>query len=336
MATNKHAQIRYKALDRCFSNPGRKYFWKDLLEACNDAIIAYSPDSSGISRRQLLEDIKFMESEQGWAIELVRHKDGREVYYRYSDNSYSISNQPLNESEVSQLKEALFTLSRFRGMPQFGWVEEVTTKLESGLGITSGAVGVIQFEENPFLKGLSFITPLFHAIVNQDCVSITYQGFRQLEPSKQEFHPYLLKQYNNRWFLFGRTNGYDGLTNLALDRVTDISESKTAFVPNSDIDFEEYFEDVIGVSVDLDEPTQKLRLQISTEEWKYVESKPLHGSQTVVQRGEDGVEIELELRINHELIAQILSRGTGIKVLSPLAFQKQIAGIIDGMKKNYI
>lgn len=336
MATNKHAQIRYQALDRCFSNPGRKYFWKDLLEACNDSITSYSPESSGISRRQLFEDIKYMESEQGWAIELERYKDGREVYYRYSDTSYSINNQPLNESEVSQLKEALLTLSRFRGMPQFGWVEEVTTKLESGLGITSGATGVIQFEENPFLKGLSFITPLFHAIVNQDCVTIAYQGFRQKEPTTLEFHPYLLKQYNNRWFLFGRTHGYDGLTNLALDRITEISESKTAYVPNTDFDFEEYFEDVIGVSIDINEPVQKIRLHVSKEEWKYVESKPIHGSQTVVKRNEDGVEIELELRVNHELIAQILSRGTGIKILSPLAFQKQIADIINNMNKHYI
>ena len=38
MATNKHAMIRYQALDKCFRNPGRKYFMDDLVQACNDAL----------------------------------------------------------------------------------------------------------------------------------------------------------------------------------------------------------------------------------------------------------------------------------------------------------
>lgn len=335
MATNKHAQIRYQALDRCFSNPGRKYFWKDLLEACNDAITSYSPQSAGISRRQLFEDIRFMESEQGWSVELERHKYGREVYYSYSDSSFSINNQPLNESQVSQLKEALLTLSRFRGMPQFGWVEEVSTKLESGLGLTTGATGVIQFEENPFLKGLSFITPIFHAIVNQRCLFVIYQGFRQPEPVSIEFHPYLLKQYNSRWFLFGRTTGFEGLTNLALDRMLDIKESKTEYNPNPDIDLDDFFEDVIGVSVNLDNPVQKIRLQLSLDTWKYIESKPLHGSQKIIRKSEEGIEVELELRINHELVSLILSHGKGITILWPSDLRNQVKNLIQEMAEKY-
>jgi len=32
MATNKNAIIRYQALDKCFRNPGRKYFMDDLMD----------------------------------------------------------------------------------------------------------------------------------------------------------------------------------------------------------------------------------------------------------------------------------------------------------------
>jgi hypothetical protein len=71
MPTNKHATIRYQTLDRCFSNPGRKYYIDDLIEACNNAIFEYNPGSTGVKRRQIYEDIRFMESEQGWAI--LRH-----------------------------------------------------------------------------------------------------------------------------------------------------------------------------------------------------------------------------------------------------------------------
>ena len=41
MATNKHATIRYHALDRCFSNYGRKFFIENLIYACNEAIYEF-------------------------------------------------------------------------------------------------------------------------------------------------------------------------------------------------------------------------------------------------------------------------------------------------------
>ncbi|NBR15566.1 MAG: hypothetical protein EBU01_13470, partial [Crocinitomicaceae bacterium] len=40
-------------------------------------------------------------------------------YYRYNDPNFSIENLPLNTKEEQQLKEALLTLSRFKGMQQF-------------------------------------------------------------------------------------------------------------------------------------------------------------------------------------------------------------------------
>ena len=36
MATNKNALIRYKVLDNCFKNVGRKYFINDLISECEN------------------------------------------------------------------------------------------------------------------------------------------------------------------------------------------------------------------------------------------------------------------------------------------------------------
>ena len=77
MATNKHASIRYQALDRCFSNFGRKYFIEDLIEACGEAIYDFAGIEDGVKRRQVYDDITFMESEQGWDIPLNKIRDGR-------------------------------------------------------------------------------------------------------------------------------------------------------------------------------------------------------------------------------------------------------------------
>jgi hypothetical protein len=80
MATNKNAPIRYHTLDRCFQNLGVKYFIEDLVDACCLALQNYSNNQHGIEKRQIFEDIKFMENEQGCAIFLLRYKEGKEIY----------------------------------------------------------------------------------------------------------------------------------------------------------------------------------------------------------------------------------------------------------------
>ncbi len=131
MATNKHAKIRYQTLDKCFRNPGRRYYIEDLIEACNNSIYEFTRTDIGIKRRQIFEDIKFMESPQGWNIPLERIRDGHKVYFKYEDKNFSINNQPLNETEENQLIEALLTLSRFKGMPQFEWEQGASHTLIS-------------------------------------------------------------------------------------------------------------------------------------------------------------------------------------------------------------
>ena len=67
MATNKHATIRYQALDKCFANPGRKYFIDNLVAACNQAIFDYDGNAEGVKKRQVQDYFNFMESESDYA-----------------------------------------------------------------------------------------------------------------------------------------------------------------------------------------------------------------------------------------------------------------------------
>ena len=166
MATNKNATIRYQALDRCFRNPGRRYSINDLIETCNDALLEIDPGSSGVKRRQIYEDIKFMKDSLGYDAPIESYKEGRNAYYRYSERDFSINNQPLNEQEAQQLKESLMTLSRFKGMPQFEWVEEMKARLEQSFNLKTEE-NVISFDDNEFVVGKEHIGDLYNAIVNK-------------------------------------------------------------------------------------------------------------------------------------------------------------------------
>lgn len=334
MATNKHAQIRYQALDRCFANRGKRFFWEDLLEACNEALYEYSGKTKGISKRQLFEDIKYMESDQGWTIPLERHKEDKKFWYRYSDTNFSINKRPLNEHEADQLKEALLTLSRFKGMPQFQWVNELVARLESGFGLKQGAERIIEFEENPYLKGSEHITTLFQAILGKQVLEVSYQGFKQTKPTNLRFHPYYLKQYNNRWFVFGLNDELERITNVALDRILSIAASKSKYRKNGTHDFAEHFEDVVGVTVQ-DGPTEKVELEVTKALWPYLETKPLHGSQKTLSKSTEGVRITLEVKLNYELQALLLSYGDGLRVKKPLALRTALKERITNMHQHY-
>ncbi|MDP1814615.1 MAG: WYL domain-containing protein [Leadbetterella sp.] len=335
MATNKHATIRYHTLDRCFSNNWRKFFIDDLIDACNKAIYEFTGVENGVKRRQLFDDITFMESQEGWSISLERIKEGRKVYYRYSDKSYSIKNKGINQAEIEQLKDALTILTRFKGIPQFEWIEEMQIRLEETFKLKGNIQSFVGFEQNPFLKGLNHFTVLFNAIQQEVALKITYQGYKQKSPKQLILHPWYLKQFNNRWFLFGLNEDYKSITNFALDRIIEFEESKILFRKNEEINFDEYFDDVIGVTVKNDVFVEKILIRISKEIWPYIESKPLHGSQKIRRITENDIHVELAVQVNHELIALLSSFMEEIEIIEPDSLRERFKRISQAICKKY-
>ena len=332
MAINKNALIRYIALDRCFRNPRKKYFIDNLIDACNEALKDIDANSSGVSKSQVYSDIKFMQDSKGYDAPIEKAREESKVYRYYSDPNFSISNQPLNEHEAHQLKETLLTLSRFKGMPQFEWVQEMAARLEQEFKLENNHF-ILSFDENPYLTGINFFDEIYNAIIYKKVLKIAYKPFYKDE-MVELIHPYFLKQYNNRWFLFGLDNdNQDGVVNKPLDRIVSIEESSFEYIPNTEIDFEEYFEDVVGVSVDSNKPIEKVILRVDEELLPYITTKPLHGSQ--IQHKDDPTKIELNLIPNYEFKALILSRGECIEVLEPADLREDMKQKAEKMYKRY-
>ena len=208
--------IRYWAYDQCLQNRKIKYSWKDLLRRANEASeeAGYEP----IKKTMFYKDIHAMQAPPYRApIEVI--KEGRDSYYRYSDPDFSIKNQKLNELEAEELKSALMVLSRFKGMPQFDWVNEIIPKIEQQFGLNNESTSIIGFDENVDLKGMEFFGELFNAILYSKPLVITYKSFKSDDSKVFDISPYFLKQHNNRWFLFGQVQRFESLTVLSLDRI---------------------------------------------------------------------------------------------------------------------
>lgn len=329
MPSNKNAVIRYRTLDRCLRNTGRRYYLPDLQAACAEALSEFSGQAQCVSRRTILNDLTFMESEAGWGsqgIEILHLREGndRRVYYRYADPHFSIDNTPLSSAELSQLQGAVQTLSQFRGLPQFEWIDALLHRL--ALTADDSAPTVVCFESNPYLRGLEWVEPLYQAIRDQRPLRIGYRSFHWDGPQTFTIHPYFLKQYNNRWFLFGRNAEYDQPTwTMALDRIEQLAPAdKTPYIP-SQTDWNDYFSDIIGVTQIEGNPVEQVVLRCYGKCGHYVATKPLHESQRHRWVTEDCLEVTLHVKVNMELESTILRHGEEMEVVAPRSLRERIA-----------
>src|SRR5690606_36096353 len=290
MATNKQAAIRYKVLDMCLANTHRKYTFDDLLEACNKRLAEINPSHGGIGVRTLRDDLKYMRRAEGWEAPIETYRAGKTTYYRYAEPGYSINNQPLKQGELEQLRSAMEVLSRFDGMPQFEWINELIPTLTQTFLLEKKTLPIIGFDTNQYLQGREHIGSLFHHILYKRVLAFTYHPFSTEVPVQRIIHPYYLRQYNNRWFLFGWNDELQRISTLALDRIVSMEESKeTTFIENTCFDPVDYFEDIIGVSRIEGQTLQRFVLFFTAKSAPYVLSKPLHGSQRIVSKSEEGV-----------------------------------------------
>lgn len=335
MPVNKNALLRYQVIDKCLHNRGRKWTWKDILEAVNEAILKNDPESKGVGKTTIFEDLKDIEY-RVYKAEITKVTEGRTVYYSYTDINYSINNQPLNETEVKQLKSAVMVLSRFKGMPQFDWVNEIVLIIESKMGLVNIEKEIISFENNIDYSGTKYISTLFNAVLNKRVVKITYQDFKKNTPYDVEIHPQYLKQYNSRWFLMSFMSNWPKRPQThALDRIKNIREVNTEYIDLKDFNWDDYFADMIGVTR-FDERPVEVKLQILDEEQAaYINTKPLHQSQKKIKKSDEGFETSINVIHNYELEKLILSFGERIKILGPALLKEKVKSRIEKLYHMY-
>lgn len=335
MATNKHAQIRYKVLDDCFSNFGRKFYFDNLLEKCNEALAEiYGDELGGVKTRTLRSDISYMRERAGeYDVDIISENDGTGYFYRYSKKDFSVFSQGFNDEEKMQLRETILMLQRFKGMPTFEWMTELAVKLEDKLQLGKNPGNFVSYEENTGYVGLDWFKDVFDAIANYRVIELHYLPFSRRR-KKWIIHPYYLKQYNNRWYLLGHNERFNDVSIIALDRIEDIKEIRKEYIPNTTIDLEGYFKDIVGVSKDNKTAEKEIiRLAFSEHRFDYIQTKPIHESQKIVDYGNRIIEINVIP--NKELRAMILSFGNDIEVLSPLRLREQIATILKESINKY-
>lgn len=324
MPANRNALVRYKTLDACLRNRQRKWTLDDLIEKVSEALYEYEGLDKGISRRTVQADLQMMRSDKlGYFAPIVVID---KKYYTYEDPAYSITNIPLSDGDLSRMNEAVEVLKQFKGFSHFTALNEVVQKLEDHVYSTARkSAPVIDFEKNENLKGLHYLDELYQAVIQQHTLRIEYQSFSARQPQTLTFHVWWLKEFKNRWFAVGVCDSKRYTMNLALDRMMNVRPAPDIdYIANQHLDPDRYYRDVIGVSVSERMRPVKVRLFVIQLHAPYVETKPLHHSQQVVERRPDGIVIQLMVQHNFELEKEILGFGEGMQVLEPERLRRVI------------
>jgi predicted DNA-binding transcriptional regulator YafY len=317
MSINKLALIRYKTIDNCLQNRRRKWTLEDLIERVSDVLYQAEGIAGGVSKRTIQADIQLMRSDKlGYNAPIIVSD---RKFYGYEDPGYSITNAPINNKDLEKMKEIVSVLKQMNGFNYFEEMSDVIARLENNLYTSSHqSVNCIQFESNSQLKGLEYVSPLYQAILHKRALNISYKSFKALEFSAGIYYPYLLKEYRNRWFVITRAKGGKLLLTMALDRIVGFHEMpEEKFVEYDGINFDRYFDDVIGVTKTERDRTHKVILRVNKLNAPYVLTKPLHHSQVVLKEDGEGIIIRIDVVLNFELEREIIGFGEVMKVLAP-------------------
>lgn len=328
MSANKNANIRYRILDKCLKDMTRWYTLDDLTEAVNEKFddMLLEP----VSRRTVSEDLRHLKERMSFNAPIRMYRlENNKCYYRYSDPDFELFSNVISEDDIERLVE-LF--EKFRGLPQMEWMEETITRLKTRNGIGGRADKVVSFEFNERLQGLEYLSPIVDSAMTRKCLSIDYRSYKGTVLHKT-IHPYYVKQYNSRWYLFGLDDEYNNVYPLALDRMTGVRLSRTEFRKNTTTDFNDYFRDIIGVTRDEGRSVEEVVLRFSPQRFPYVVSKPLHVSQRTLS--DERCEVSIVVRPNKELEQKLFSFGPDVELLSPSWMRQQFAEKIAETAKKY-
>jgi predicted DNA-binding transcriptional regulator YafY len=232
--------------------------------------------------------------------------------------------------------ETVDFLKQFKGFSHFRELDGLVQKLEDH--VYSKKINrkpVIDFEKNENLKGIEYLEILYQSIIRKNVLEITYQSFNARHAGSFLFYPYLLKEFRNRWFLFGLKNNIYPLINLAIDRIINVKCTEKVFIEKEEFNAEVFFKDVIGVTVNQGSKPEKIVLFINRKHAPYVLTKPIHPSQKLIERDEYGITISLEVQHNYELEKEILGLGDGIVVISPERLKKNIFDRLNNAVDQY-
>ncbi|HVB04133.1 MAG TPA: WYL domain-containing protein [Chitinophagaceae bacterium] len=321
MPVNKDALSRYRWIDERLRN-------RRLPPPTLDVLIEYVSRKlgKGVAKRTIQKDIYDMRSSEELNYQAPIVYTPRTRAYSYESEDFSISNMPVSEFDLQGLEIAISILEQFRNLPVIRQFEDAILRIGSSLKINRERLktqGMIRLDTPASYKGLEWITDIVESMKDRKMIRISYQSFSRDTPKEHWIEPYHLREYNNRFYLVGKsTRSGNRILTFGLDRMINLWPTDQSFDAPG-FDDQAFFGSVLGISAP-DQQPQRIELEFSPQQAKYIKSQPIHLSQQILKDSPSVCRIRLDLVINHELLMLLLSYGSGVRVIRPGSLANRI------------
>jgi len=208
--------------------------------------------------------------------------------------------------------------------------ELITTSLKQG----KENFKYIDFETSSDFKGVQQLKDLYKAIRDCHYISFNHTNYHT-DITKKFFNiePYLLKEYQNRWYLIAKIKGAENFITFGVDRIADLKINENKFIRDEDIKVHELFSEIIGL-VYSETDVEEVLIEVDNREIKYFESLPWHESQKTFEK-EGKNYMQLFVRPNFELMQRIMMYGNFVEVLKPEWLRKEVSKLLSLASKKY-
>ena len=335
MPAIKNALLRYRIIDRSIRNEYNPYPTKEQLrQVCEEEIYGTS-EGLHICHSTIEKDIFAMRMEHDAPIAYSKREKG----YYYTNDEFTMDDVPLTEKDISAIKAASTILHQFKSTSLFSQyqfaIDKILDRAVTSQQKFSNTENNIQFETLPTISGNEYLESVLEAIKKRNVLQFEYYNYIKDVKTIRRVHPYLLKEYRNRWYLIGKSELKNKVITFGLDRISNLQTLENLFTVDSSFNPDYFFQHSIGITV-FDEKPQEIIIKTNNILSKYLTSQPLHHSQQLSEVHNNGDHLfSYFLLVTYELKMTILGYGSDCEVIAPLSLREQIAEEIKKVASKY-
>jgi predicted DNA-binding transcriptional regulator YafY len=323
MPSNKSAFYRYLLIDKRISNKYQPY--PNIEELKN---FIEEKTGQNISTRQLEYDLAEMKNSEVLAFYAPIEFDKTYKGYKYSNPNYSIGQfVKLNQDDLDSLEMAFEILDTYKEIEVFKNFKVAIDKMNNEFSVTKSHTAnevqnILQPQISYGSEGLRWLNVLVGKIKEKVNIKISYRKFSG-ETKIYILSPFILKEFENRWYLVSRDMNDKTIKVFGLERILEIKKDDSSY-ELGDFNSKVFFRNVYGITIKTASKVEQIALEFEKYAANFIKTKPIHSSQQIISEDEKKVIFQLEVYPSIELKSFILAWGNSCRVLSPESFRNEI------------
>jgi predicted DNA-binding transcriptional regulator YafY len=259
------------------------------------------------------------------------HYPSKDAIMAYLEGKHLYPTERTFQRDLQTLRDMCFIILKYNrthngyyidqdSMPDFdNWMHVFelfnTARIINDTLIKSSAnIEYIDFDRTTMRMDPEILKGLLQAVIDRNVIQFSHHSFWKVESRPMVVQPHLLKQYQNRWYLYGCFENGD-FRSFGIDRITDLEVLSESFKSKMKRP-KEMFDKIIGLVYEA-EKVEEVILSYDPFQGNYIKTQPIHSSQKILVDDKNELKISIRVIPNYELEEQIMKQGERVKVLEP-------------------